>query len=619
MASRLQYLNLWPWNGKLVTSVDESLLAPGDCTLLDNIVFGTQSTKKKREGIDHNWDDLAIVSVSRSSSGTSRTIVVTGYRFAVGDRFYVSGAGNTNYNTSTNVATVSAIATTTSTGDTATYTFTGAASLAEASTADTGMTITLASSIISLIDYWYGDDNIKTQRLMGVTSAGQLIEYASGARTNIADTGTAYTIPSGGLTRGSMTVFDNRLIVAVDGETNTLKHYFPTSLSGSGELEDIENTTNYAATPKASIVTQHQGRILCNDKERPDRLHYSTTGVYNQWQGSGDSGAIDVGLGDGDPEGITAIISFKGVLFVAKRTKLYRIVGALGYDYSLEKISDGIGVLHQNAVAFVDQDDVLFVSERGVHSLGATDQFGGFSSQYVSADIQKSFNEDWERSLRTRIQACYVPTLNSVAFAVAEADDTSKNHLWIYNVKLGSWYRWPNISCQSIAFSQDADKARFYLGTSYGRVSQALDGDLYDTTVADARQPVSMRIRTGLIFPSGNPSYTSAFKKFTLIYKPVGTHTIVAKVKIDNFSEQSMAFSGTGAEDLLGTTFIMGQSVLGFNAVAGASTQSIDGYGRGCRITLEQSGTNEEGEILGLQVLFEPAFDQQEVRSGDDT
>ncbi len=60
-----------------------------------------------------------------------------------------------------------------------------------------------------------------------------------------------------------------------------------------------------------------------NDVVDRDRLHYCTTGEPEEWQGTGDSGALDIGWGDGDPEGIIAVSpSFKGRLFIGKATRL---------------------------------------------------------------------------------------------------------------------------------------------------------------------------------------------------------------------------------------------------------------------------------------------------------
>jgi hypothetical protein len=701
MPSRLQQFNVVPWTGGLVTSIDESLIQPNQLTRADNVVFSTQGTRLKRDGINSDWDDLAIASVNRSSSGVNRTITTTGYYWKVGDQLTVSGAGNANYNTGTATATVSAvdstvkstvtisnaspgvvtwtghtlvdddpvILTTTGslpTGLTAgrvyfvtnaatdtfevaltpggasintssagsgthtarkaleniiTYTFNGAASLAEGSTADIGMTITLATRIIALYDFWYGETSAKTQRLMALSSTGSLYEIntTSGARTLLYDGGTPYTIPAGGIQRGSLVAFNNRLIIAVEGTSNVMKHYFPEDLGGSGVVEDVINTANFADTPKASFLQVHLNRIWANDNENPDRLHYCESGVYNVWQGAGDSGALDIGIGDGDPEGLTAIFPpFKGVLIAAKRTKLYKIGGQFPETFTIDRMASSLGCVAHQAVAAVDQDDVLFVSDKGVHSSVATDQFGDLKQSYISRDIQTSIVEDWSRSRQKYIQAAYLPQLNSVAFAVAEGSQTSQQNLWLYNVALQQWYRWPSVNATAITTANDVDKQRFYFGRNDGRVAQSLTGDNFDVSPSGSNSAILMTIATGLIYPDGNMLNQKAFKRLALVYKPQGSYTLTANFKIDNFSAQPVVYNSTSGNDLLGSTFVLGSSTLGLGQITAAFTQPIDGYGKVFKLTIQQSGVNEFGEILGFVVFYETTEPVYETRIGDE-
>jgi hypothetical protein len=701
MPSRMQQFRVYPWTGGLVTSIDESLIQPGQLTRADNVLFSTQGTRLKRPGIDSDWDSAAISVLTRSSSGTSRTLTTSGYKWTVGDQLTVSGAGNTNYNTGTTTATVTAVDSTvkstvtisnaspgvvtwnahglsnddpvifTTTGslptgltagrvyfvrnqatntfevatapggtsintssagsgthtvrkaleDVVTYTFAGAGSLSESSTADTAISITLKTKIIALHDYWYGTTSEKTQRLMAFSSVGRLyaIDTTTGIRTLIEDGGTPYTVPSGGILRASMVTFDNRLIVACEGSSNVMKHYFPSSLGGSGAVEDVTNTTNFAATPKASFLQVHLGRLFCNDKENPDRLHYCETGTYNVWQGAGDSGAFDIGANDGDPEGITAIFPpFKGVLFIAKRTKLYKLPGQYPETITIDRVSSSLGCVAHQAVAAIDQDDVLFVSDKGIHSAQATDVYGDFSQSYVSADIQTSINDDWNRSRQKFIQSAYLPQINSVAFCVAEESDSSQQDTWLYNFALKQWYRWPDVNCTSVCVANDVDRQRFYFGRNDGRISQALTDNNYDTDSNGNDVAIVMTIATGLIFPAGDPLSSVGYKRLSLIYRPTGTYTITANFKIDNFSTQSLLYNEGGGQDLLGSTFVLNQSVLGLSQVTTAFTQPVDGYGRGFKLTLQQSGLNEFGEILGFVVFFESTEPVYEVRASDD-
>lgn len=461
-------------------------------------------------------------------------------------------------------------------------------------------------SLLGIHSFFRDVSGIKTATLMSVSSDKNVYSYtSSGTRTTLAlDAGA--TAWADDVTKVSFTTINNLAIIAVDGATNVIRKW----AGGSADLFDLGGSP-----PRASIVTQHLGRVWTNDKDNRERLHYCTTSDPEEWNGSGDSGAIDIGIGDGDPEGITAMFAFKGQLFVGKRTKLYRISGFTPESFQVEKISDGIGIISHNSIAFVDQDDVYFASERGFHSITASSNFGDFNATYLSADIQKTFNDDFQITRRDQIQGVYLATLNSVLFAVTDSTISSgeNNTIWLYNFPLKSWYRWPNVSCESIAVVDDTDQKRFYVGSNTERLAKGLNGISNDVNTAGTEVAIDMTIKTGLIFPEQDPYTIKGFKKFALVYAPTASHSITATIKIDNYPDQALTFDTTTGLALLGTTFILGTSKLGTVVVVAPFAKSLDGFGRGFQLLLEQSGTDQTVEIQGFSVEYEPASTQQEV------
>lgn len=536
MPSRTSIFQMLPWVGGLNTALDEALIPPNQCTVLDNVLFDTRGSKKKRPAINHAWDGAA--------------------------------SGTTN--------------------------------------------------IIGLHDYWYFDGTNMVQKLVGVASDGAVYSYDpdTGTRTTLAlDAGaTAWT---GTLTSCSMLTFNNKLFIAVSGSANVIRMWDPQT---SASLFDCPGTP-----PKASILRAHLGRMWCNDKANRDRAHYSPTADHTQWNGADDSGAIDIGLGDGDPEGITAIFpTFKGDTFIAKRSKFYRVAGYAPETFQVSLISSGVGCVSHNSVAPIDQDDIMWVSEKGVHALSATANFGDFESSFVSNDIQRTFNEDLSVSRLKYSWAAYLPNINSVAFCFTESSGlnrsltttTVNNAVYLYNVPLKAWYRWPDVSCQSVVVASDSDKKRFYFGTHTTRVSKTFHSTNYDISAAGASVAIRFKVVTGIIYPDQSPYAMKGFKRFILFYKPQGNHTITAALKVDNFglnSENSLSFSETTSSALLGSTFTLGTSSLGYDVVLGPYTRHIDGVGRGVKLTLEQTGTDQEVEIQGFAVEFESAGTSPEV------
>lgn len=416
------------------------------------------------------------------------------------------------------------------------------------------------------------------------------------------------------ITLGSQLTLNNLQLFAVDGANNAIKYWDGTSDAAFFLSEHPLYTTGDALPPNASILSEHLGRVWTNDKNNKDRLHFSETFNPFKWQGFGDSGAIDIGIGDGDPTGIIGIFpTFRGELFVQKKTKLYRISGQYPETFTVQLVSSSIGGESHNAIIAVDQNEIYWASPRGIHSLTTTDSFGGFSSNFISKKIQDTYNEDVNPSNRYRMQGAYLAEINSIAFALQLSTKINNDDIYLYNIETQAWYRWTNLSCTALVTSTDSDRQRFYLGTSTGRVSKSFIDSNSDIDTNGNEVGIAYRLKTGVIFVDENRYSVKGFKKFALVYKPTTSSVISVLLKIDNYPIQSLSFTNINDGDVLGETFVLGSSVLGFSQVLAPFTQSMDGYGRGIQIDISQSGQGEATEIQGFLIEFEGAGDQQEV------
>lgn len=519
-----QLFQLLPWEGGINTALEASQIPNNQLTEADNVVFDTRGSRKKREGINFDWDS--------ASNGSD--------------------------------------------------------------------------SILGHHDFWYGSSS-RTQRIIAVSSAKNFYAYNGGTRSTLTIDGSA-TAWSSDITDVSFLTINNICIIAADGTGNVMRKW----AGGSNNVFNLGGTP-----PQASILREHLGRVWCNDKTNPDRLHYSTTANPEEWNGTGDSGAIDIGVGDGDPIGITAIFpTFQGDLFVAKKTKLYRIKGDAPENFQVSLVTSGLGCESHNSITPVDEGDMVFGSDRGFHSLATTAAYGDFEAYFLSKDIQKTFNIYFTKSRLKFVKAAYLSNLNSILVAVTDESvgTGSNNAVWLYNFESKAWYRWPNISCQSMAVVQDSDKKRVYFGTNTTRLAKSLNGTNYDINTSGTNTAIIFTVTTGLIFPDNQPFLIKGFKSFGLVYKPQGNHTISVEFKIDNFDPQPLTYTNITSTDLLGSTFILGSSTLGSDVTTAPYTLPVDGYGRGFQVSISQSGIDEEVEIQGFFVEYENAGTQQEVR-----
>ncbi len=405
--------------------------------------------------------------------------------------------------------------------------------------------------------------------------------------------------------------------MAADGTANLLQYWDGTSATAIQLRDHPLYTSTDPDPPICSILSQHLGRVWTNDENNPDRLHFSETFNQFKWIGIGDSGAIDIGVGDGDPVGITAIFpTFKGELFVAKKTKLYRISGFAPETFQVRLVSNSIGCESHNSVVGVDQDDIFWISSRGIHSLSATASFGDFEANFVSKKIQKTFNDDLNFSRLKFSFGAYLDSINSVAFTFARAGVAFADRLLIYNVPLQAWYNWPGIPCESLITANDADRNRFYIGSNTQRIAQTFTGADSDTNSTGGTVAVEMELETGKIMPDKLPYTIKGWKKFSLVYKPTTSTLFVVTLKIDNLPVQVISFSNDQSGDLLGSTFVTGSSLLGFDQTMAPFTKPMDGYGRAVSLNIAQTEAGQSGEIQGFMFEYEQAGDQQEVRDG---
>lgn len=456
-------------------------------------------------------------------------------------------------------------------------------------------------TIVGLADYFANIVNAKVEKIVAITDEPVIYAYdTSGVRTPLTGDGGSTPLIAG-FTQVSMEVMNNDLIMAFNNATTPKKW---------DNQVGAQWTDLGGSPPKFSICRPHKSRLFAAGvPTEPDRLHYSSIDNTDEWNGAGTSGAIDLPIGDNDPEGITAIFpTIKGQLFVAKRTKLYRINTSDPDDtnWTVEPISNGIGCIAHNNAQAIDQDDVFFTSEKGVHSLAATDKFGDFDSTFLSAPIQKSWNS-FNRGRLKQMWAVYIPEKNSYAIALTEEGQETNSHIYLYNVELKQWYRWPLIDCQSMVAAKFGGTTTLLTGRSDGRIAR-LDNVVFN----DFGTAIRFNVLTGSIYPDGSPITVKGFKKLSLFYKPKGNYTLTARFRIDNYAFQELSYSLSGDSDLLGIDFILGASVLGFNLALPVVTQSVDGYGHGFTLELIQDGPDQDVEVYGFAVEYEPAGDDQE-------
>lgn len=475
--------------------------------------------------------------------------------------------------------------------------------------------ITGAEELKGGYDFWANVSNVKTQKIVvwdgGATGQAWIQPAAGGAWTELAaDTGV--TAPTA-ITRVAFEVFNNDLVMAITDSNSAGRAPYKWDNQETGNIyKDLGGNP-----PAMKFIRKHQGRLWgAGDPANPDRIHYSSPGNHEEWNGTGDSSYIDIDPGDGDSRGITAIFpSFRGQLFVAKKNALYKITGTDPLSYKVDVVSYGLGCISHNSAVSVDMDDVYFASERGFHSLVLTDKFGDFEGAFLSQTIQTDFLA-CDQIMKRYMQGIWIPSLNSVVWNMSR-NGTRMDQFWLYDIRFKAWYKWTGVNPTALFKVEDSSTTikRVYFGNNVGRLSKAQVTGIYHDYTNTA---ISEELTTPFIYPSNNPAAQVAFKKLGVWIKMPASETLTAYVRLAGITEpQELTFisssSGTAKLDI---DFIMGVSVLGADATLRMTpyTLPIDGVSSSAQITFVNDDVDSYCEIFGWWIEWEPAGDSQETK-----
>lgn len=462
-------------------------------------------------------------------------------------------------------------------------------------------------------DYWANVSSVKSQKIVvwdsQATSKCWFIGGAGGAWTELTKDATA-TAPTT-LTRVCFEVFNDDLIMCIT-DSNT---------GGRAPLKwDNQTGTAYlplaGTPPNCKYVRKHQGRVwMAGDPARPDRIYFSSPGNAEEWNGAGDSGAMDIDPGDGDHSGITAIFpTFRGELFVAKANSLYKITGEDPLTYRIELVTAGLGCNSHNSAVAVDMDDIYFQSERGFHSLVTTMKFGDYEGAFLSNSVQREFNA-LDALHKPYTQGVWIPSLNSVIWNVSRLG-TRMDHMWCYDVRFKAWYKWTGVNPTALFRVEDATTLikRAYFGDNAGRLSKTQNVGVYHDYTNTA---IAQQTQTPFIYPDNDPATIKGFKKLGIWAKMPAGYQLDAYVRIAGVNEtQDLSFTSTSSgSPHLGVDFIMGVSELDADGVLRMTPYvlPIDGYGSSLQVMFENADVDEYVAIYGFWIEWEPAGDSQET------
>jgi hypothetical protein len=475
---------------------------------------------------------------------------------------------------------------------------------------------TAAENVVHIIDYWSNVSSTKREYFVALTDSGKVYRSPFNGTWSSFSTLTL-TVGQGGVTN---TIIQEDLILGIKN-------------SGVPKLWDNQNTaSNLVALTATSgslpfssawIVTSFLERlVIAGDPANPDRVYFSATGNYQKWTASSTAGTaitIPVGDGDGDPDGITAIFPGTGadrVLYVGKRKHLYRIdcSDPNQTNWSVRLVSREIGVVNHNTVASVDDSDVIFASDRGIHTLSqVVNTTAIIEGEFLSFPIQYDYKNVFSTSDRSKMSATYVPDLNSYLLGCKRTGKSTFETVYGYNVELKEWFRWTNVPCNflTVRFNKTTGADELYAAGSSGFVNKLLQ-----TALNDFGSAIATTIKTAFIAPDGIPFSENQFTGLACIYRAHENSTFTVSYSIDGLYSQSVIFpqrsagGNTLGTTLLGTSFILGnvQAIKPvWNHLTGISE------GNSIQLTFQQNGTNQDFELFGMVLEYQADEEAQDA------
>lgn len=394
-------------------------------------------------------------------------------------------------------------------------------------------------------------------------------------------------------------VFEDVLIISSDSTVDVPKTWDQSSAANLG-----------GSPPNFSFAVSHVNRVwAAGDAAVPSRLYYSSLLNAAQWNGTGDSGSIDVSPDDGDI--ITGIYPYRGRLIVFKGPNfgsIHVVSGQTVATFARDILVPGVGAVWQNLL-FPFGNDLGFVSPDGlVRSLRTTEKFGDLEQATLSLPIQSWLLENVTVSSLKKGWAATDHSMGYVVFTLPTQSSTTPNHTIAmdYRFQEPRWADWDDFDAYSVVRMSDpsTDRPILYLGGSDGFLRKLQQ----PTRAIDENTAIGAFVRTPFLH------YGTQHRMKTLQHVGLGTQiqnesTVTVALRKD-IGTTEIDFDLTAGGFVLGDAdeneFVLDTSTLAddsYKTVWADATES--GQFREISYEIYNQELNEDMNIDSLHAVFE--------------
>lgn len=484
----------------------------------------------------------------------------------------------------------------------------GGASKINSSAVDSG------ADIVGMFDFWRaGTAGTFSQKFVIVTGTGKVLkEDMDGTYDDITGAASisANTVPVFCQARDLLTIF-------------TSSNDTPLKWNQTGNVASLGGTP-----PVGRGMVFHVNRgWIWGVNANPSRLYYSSSTDIEDWSG-GDTGSIDIDPEDGDR--IVGAVSFKQVLIVFKgpnKGSIHQISGTspTGTDgFARKVLVRGIPLQTHNSIVPVG-DDVLFMSDRGIHSLTTTLQFGNF----VQADLTRYLKNYWHHSLNlTQLQKVWgvdYTEANCVLWSAPSSGSTDNDTVFgLSYIKLQEegWkpFTWTRGGLSAaIRISPTTKRRQLVFGTTDGftAIQDTADRSIYGTTAYVMRLQ-SPEIIIGQADPSGRErgDIPVMLERFYLRAVATGDHNVLAYVTLGEEDPITYTFNQGGQGFELDSDSLDSETLDDAVTRVVYSTPKITGPTRGAKFDFQQGGLSQDANLLEFGVEYTPMAQDDRTELG---
>lgn len=422
-------------------------------------------------------------------------------------------------------------------------------------------------------------------------------------RTGVAtDLTGALVLPAGG--RITFQTFEGRLFWTGTGFSGVEEGY--NTWDGVSAAATVAAGEPPDGTPK--YILSHGGRMWAwGVPTFPYRLYYSefydaetwATAVFGATGTAAEAGSLDFDP-FGDPIGICGGVSFQDRLYVFMRRAQFEVSGSTINDFFVRTISRQIGAIGHHTIVPVG-GDVLYASERGVLKLSSSDKAMETDYAFVSRPIKRIWNESLDRNRYDQYVAAYDEQEGLYLLSAPSLGSTTNDIILPFNVGANVWCTpWEGHKARCLSPYLIGGKNRILAGREDGIIS--VTGE---TSLLDLGEPYTAYFRTGFVYPGEEIDVQNVWKVATVLATADGAGQLVLQFYVDSKLVQTQNVDLTPGQDLLGSTFILGQSALG-SGVFTPKTFSLKGQGYGLQIEV-QYNTENNVEVYGFIVEAQSA------------